>query len=109
MAGDLLYHFYPAIMKEVRAIPLKNMHIDRGINVENFVLSITDFNLDQVKLKFSEKGINIKISELKGYVTGIVYFNKYLIKEDKDIRVDFKVLNLNGNIIVTTKKDEKIN
>ena len=85
------------------------MHIDRGINVENLVLSITDFNLDQVKLKFSEKGINIKISELKGYVTGILYFNKYLIKEDKDIRVDFKVLNLNGNIIVTTKKDEKIN
>ena len=107
MAGDLLYHFYPAIMKEVRAIPLKNMHIDRGINVENLVLSITDFNLDQVKLKFSEKGINIKILELKGYVTGILYFNKYLIKEDKDIRVDFKVSNLNGNIIVKTKKDKK--
>ena len=45
MANDLLYHFFPSIRKQINTIPIENIHVERGVNVEDIVLSITKFDL----------------------------------------------------------------
>ena len=57
-------------------------------------------------MKLTEKGININISGLKGWVKATVHINKFLIVTDKDITADIKEFSINGNIYVTTKRDE---
>ena len=107
MTHDLLYHFYPTINKEITSIALENIHVERGINVENLFLSIMDFNLDQIKIQFTEKFINLTISGLKARVTGTVYINKYIfVKTHKDIEVNINEFSMNAKLKVYSKKDE---
>ena len=106
MAYDLLYHFFPSIRKQINTIPIENIHVERGVNVEDIVLSITKFSLDQIKLKFTEKGINITISGLEAVVTAVVYINKWPVVTDKDIRIDIHEFSMNGNIMVYSKIDK---
>ena len=106
MTHDLLYHFYPTINKEITSIALENIHVERGINVENLFLSIMDFNLDQIKIQFTEKFINITISGLKARVTGTVYINKFIFVTHKDITVDINEFSMNAKLKVYSKKDE---
>ena len=106
MTHDLLYHFYPTINKEITSIPLEDIRIERGLNVRNLVLSIMDFNLDQIKIQFTEKFINITISGLKARVTGKVYINKLFVVTNKDIEVKINEFSMNAKLKVYSKKDE---
>ena len=106
MTHDLLYHFYPTINKEITSIPLEDIRIERGLNVRNLALSIMDFNLDQIKIQFTEKFINITISGLKARVTGTVYINKFIFVTHKDITVDINEFSMNAKLKVYSKKDE---
>ena len=106
MTHDLLYHFYPAINKEITSISLEDIRIERGLNVRELVLSIMDFNLDQIKIQFTEKFINITISGLKARVTGKVYINKLFVVTNKDIEVKINEFSMNAKLKVYSKKDE---
>ena len=106
MTHDLLYHFYPTINKEITSIPLEDIRIERGLNVRELVLSIMDFNLDQIKIQFTEKFINITISGLKARVTGKVYINKLFVVTNKDIEVKINEFSMNAKLKVYSKKDE---
>ncbi len=85
MANDLLFHFYPSINKRISRIPLGNMNID-GVDVKDIVFSIKNFNLNKLKLKFTEKGINITISGLKALITGVADVDKWYYSNDRDER-----------------------
>ena len=102
MANDVLYHFYPDINKEITSMKLENIHVKRGINIEDISVGIPNFTLDKIKFKFTEKGININISGLKAWIKATVYIN-IVFKEDKDIYIDIHEFNLNANLCVKTQ------
>ena len=107
MANDVLYHFYPDIVKEITSIKLPNIHVCRGVNVEDITMGIPNFTLDKIKVKFTEKGINVNVSGLKAWVKGTIYLNKFLIKDDKDFTIDINEFNLNANLLVKTNVNEE--
>ena len=102
MANDVLYHFYPDISKEIASMKLANIHVKRGINIEDISAGIPNFTLDKIKFKFTENGININISGLKAWIKATVYIN-IILKEDKDIYIDIHEFNLNANLCVKTQ------
>ena len=105
-AEALLYHFYPDINEQISCIPIDDIHIEKGVNIRKITAGISNFDLDKIKLKLTEKGININISGLIGWGKATVYIYKFFIGIDKDITADIKEFSINGNIYVTTKRDE---
>ena len=105
-AEAILYHFYPDINEKISCIPINDYHYERGVNFREITAGISNFGLDKIKLKFTEKGININISGLKGWGKATLYINKFIYVKDKDVTADIKELSMNGNIYVTTKRDE---
>ena len=105
-AEAILYHFYPDINEKISCFPINDYRHERGVNFREITAGISNFGLDKIKLKFTEKGININISGLKGWGKATLYINKFIYVKDKDVTADIKELSMNGNIYVTTKRDE---
>ena len=78
MANSVLYHFYPEINSIIKEMNIEDIHIQRGVNIRDIKVGIPNFTLDRVKFKFTESGINIKITDLKADLFARAYISNLI-------------------------------
>ena len=109
MANSVLYHFYPEINSIIKEMNIEDIHIKRGVNIRDIKVGIPNFTLDRVKFKFTESGINIKITDLKADLFARAYISNLIIPFTKHGTATINSFNLEVNLRVTSqKKDGKI-
>ena len=106
MAYKALYHFYPEINKKIKDMDLEDIHITKGVNLRDMKVGIPNFTLDKVKFKFSENGINIKISDLKATLFVRAYISNCLIPFTKHADGEVNSFNLEVNVGVSWYTNE---
>ena len=104
MANDVLYHFIPDIRRELHSMKLDDIKGDIG--AEKITMGISNLSLDNFKLKFTENGINLKITGLKAWAKGIAYIDTNLLSIHRDASIDVHEFNFNVNLLVRTKRDK---
>ena len=110
MAYKALYHFYPEINKKIKDMDIEDIHVSKGVNLRDIKVGIPNFTIDKVKFKFSENGINIKISDLKASLFVRAYVSKLIIPFTKHAEGEVNSFNLELNLGVSwhTQENSKL-